>query len=148
MTRVVYTDGACKGNPGPGGWAWVELERGAEVGRGAGSEAETTNNRMELVAVIEALRRFAGSSVHIHTDSSYVSNGVTKWLEGWKRRGWKTAEKKPVKNRELWEALDSALGGREVTFTWVRGHASSEGNNLADRYAREQARLAAQAAGQ
>ena len=147
MTRVIYTDGACKGNPGPGGWAWVELEGGREVGRGCGGDPKTTNNKMELTAVIEALKRFRADSVHIHTDSTYVSKGVTKWLEQWKRRGWLTVDKRPVANRHLWESLDKVLLDREVKFIWVKGHDSVHGNELADIYAQEQAQMASLGAG-
>lgn len=147
MTKTVYTDGACKGNPGPGGWAWVHLDGEREVESAAGGSAATTNNKMELTAVIEALRHFDSDPVHIHTDSTYVSKGVTKWLAQWKRRNWHTTEKKPVANRDLWETLDAILAGREVTFTWVKGHSDFHGNNLADRYAQDQAELAAMAGG-
>ncbi len=127
-----WTDGACKGNPGPGGWgAWLRFgEHEREL---FGGEELTTNNRMELTAVIEALRALnRPCAVTLHVDSQYVMNGVTRWVPGWKRNGWRTADKKPVKNRDLWEALDAELARHQVTWQWVKGHAGDPGNERAD----------------
>lgn len=133
MNRVeIYTDGACKGNPGPGGWgAW--LRWGDHEKELWGGEALTTNNRMELTAVIEALTALKRpTSVVLHTDSEYVRNGITTWIHGWKKRGWLTADKKPVKNRELWQRLDELTRGHQVDWRWVKGHAGDPGNERAD----------------
>ena len=128
----VYTDGACRGNPGPGGWGALLRYRGHER-RLKGAEAATTNNRMELTAAIEALKALTRRSrVHLHTDSQYVKNGITEWLPGWKKRGWKTAGRTPVKNFDLWQALDAQCAGHEVRWYWVRGHAGHVENELAD----------------
>jgi len=129
---VIYTDGACKGNPGPGGWgAW--LRSGAHERELSGGEKQTTNNRMELTAVIEALNALnRPCRVTLFTDSEYVRNGITKWIHGWKSRGWVTADKKPVKNAELWQALDAAAARHRVDWRWVRGHAGDAGNERAD----------------
>lgn len=130
-----YTDGACKGNPGPGGWG-VLLIYGEHRKELFGGEAHTTNNRMELRAVIEALkslRRFA--DIRIHTDSQYVQKGITEWLGNWKRKSWKTADGKPVKNKDLWEELDVLSSKHKVKWVWVRGHAGHPGNESADRLA-------------
>ena len=131
-TVEVFTDGACKGNPGPGGWgAWLRYgEREKEL---FGGEPRTTNNRMELTAVIralEALRR--PSRVRVHTDSQYVKNGITQWIHDWKKRGWRTAERKPVKNEDLWRRLDELAARHEVKWVWVRGHSGHDGNERAD----------------
>ena len=135
----IWTDGACSGNPGPGGWG-VVLKSGTHEKELSGGEAETTNNRMELMAAIEALNALKRpSSVRLHTDSTYVKDGLTKWIHGWKRNGWKTAAKKPVKNKDLWQALDEACGRHEIEWVWVRGHAGDEGNERADALAREAA---------
>ncbi|HEV2110517.1 MAG TPA: ribonuclease HI [Gammaproteobacteria bacterium] len=133
----IYTDGACRGNPGPGGWAAVVSGGGAErVLQGA--EADTTNNRMELMAAIMALRELpTGSSATLHTDSEYVMKGINDWLPSWKARGWKTAAKKPVKNQDLWEALDAANARHRIEWRWVRGHAGNHGNERVDRLANE-----------
>ena len=134
MTKTVeiYTDGACRGNPGPGGWG-VLLIAGRHRKTLHGGERETTNNRMELKAAIEALNALKRPSrVTLHTDSTYVMNGIRDWLPNWKARGWKTANKKPVKNKDLWQALDEAVGRHEVTWKWVRGHAGNSGNEEAD----------------
>lgn len=133
----IYTDGACKVNPGPGGWAWVELNaRGEEVQSRSGGKEHTTNNQMELQGVIEALTTYpAAQPVHIVTDSTYVAKGIKEWLAGWKRRGWQKSTGGTVRNVELWQQLDSLLGGRQVRVSWVKGHATSIGNELADRYA-------------
>ena len=117
----IYTDGACSGNPGPGGWGVLILGDG-EPQRLCGGEAETTNNRMELMAAIKALEAFPeGTAITLYTDSQYVKNGVTTWITGWKRNGWKTAAKKPVKNKDLWEPLDALATARTVTWKWVKG---------------------------
>lgn len=133
----IYTDGACSGNPGPGGWGVVLRWRGVEKEL-FGGEAETTNNRMELTAAIrglEALKR-APLRVMLYTDSEYVKKGISEWIHGWKARGWKTAAKDPVKNADLWQALDEARSRHEVTFHWVRGHAGHPENERADALAR------------
>jgi len=128
----IYTDGACRGNPGPGGWG-ASLRFNGQQKDLYGSEAETTNNRMELMAVIQALETMTRPHpVKIYTDSKYVLEGMTKWLEGWKKRGWKTAAKKPVKNVELWQRLDAAVQVNEVSWQWVKGHSGHDGNEYAD----------------
>ena len=128
----IYTDGACRGNPGPGGWGALLRYRGRER-QMKGAEANTTNNRMELTAAIEALGALTRRSrVHIHTDSQYVKNGITEWMTNWKKRGWKTANREPVKNVDLWQRLDAACGGHEVRWFWVKGHAGHVDNELAD----------------
>jgi ribonuclease HI len=129
----IYTDGACSGNPGPGGWG-VVLQYGNRTKELWGGEAQpTTNNRMELTAAINALEGLSRkSTVRLHTDSSYVRNGVTGWLAGWKRNGWKTASKQPVKNEDLWRRLDTAAGKHDVQWLWVKGHAGNPGNEHAD----------------
>ena len=128
----IYTDGACRGNPGPGGWG-VLLQAGGREKTLYGGEAETTNNRMELTAAIEALRALKRpSEVVLHTDSRYVMDGITSWLENWKRRGWTTAAKKPVKNRDLWQALDEATEKHSIRWVWVKGHDGNPGNERAD----------------
>ena len=133
---VVYTDGACSGNPGPGGWGAI-LMSGAHRKEISGGEPETTNNRMELSAAIgalEALKR--PSKVALHTDSNYLKDGITKWIHGWKRNGWKTADKKPVKNEDLWKRLEIALAGHAIEWHWVKGHAGHPENERADELAR------------
>ena len=129
---VVYADGACRGNPGPGGWgAW--LRSGEHERELWGGEAQTTNNRMELTAVIEALASLKRRcQVQIYTDSEYVRNGITSWIHGWKARGLKTADRKPVKNIELWQRLDALAATHDVTWRWVKGHAGDPGNERAD----------------
>ncbi len=133
----LYTDGACSGNPGPGGWAFVlkhpatkkEMER-------SGAEIETTNNRMELMAAIEGLKALKSkSTVELYSDSQYVLNGLKDWLPGWKAKGWKTAGKKPVKNVDLWKELDALASGHEVKFHWIRGHNEHPENERCDRLA-------------
>jgi ribonuclease HI len=129
---VVYTDGACKGNPGPGGWGallrWREHEK--EL---FGGERDTTNNRMELTAVIQALSALKSRcQVAVYTDSEYVKNGITTWIHGWKQRGWRTADKKPVKNMELWQRLEALAAQHDVQWHWVRGHDGDPGNERAD----------------
>ena len=132
---VVYTDGACKGNPGPGGWgAW--LRWGGHEKELFGGEALTTNNRMELTAVIEALSALKRpASVAIYTDSQYVKNGIGSWIKNWKARGWRTADNKPVKNIELWQKLDALVAEHQVQWHWVRGHSGDPGNERADQLA-------------
>jgi len=133
---VMYTDGACSGNPGPGGWGTVMIS-GRHHKELSGGERETTNNRMEMMAIIkgaEALKR--GCSVDIYTDSTYVMKGMTEWLEGWKQRGWRTASKQPVKNVDLWQRLEKALNRHEVKWFWVKGHSGVPGNERADELAR------------
>ena len=132
---VIYTDGACKGNPGPGGWGAV-LRSGEHEKLLHGGEKHTTNNRMEISAVIFALQALKQpSSVEIWTDSQYVQKGVTEWLNGWKKRGWKPAGKDPVKNADLWQVLDGLLPNHKISWHWVRGHNGHPGNELADQLA-------------
>jgi ribonuclease HI len=135
-TVDAFTDGACSGNPGPGGWGavlrWGETEKDL-----SGGEALTTNNRMELLAaisVLEALRRPV--PIRIHTDSQYLKDGITKWIHGWKRNGWKTASRDPVKNQDLWERLDAQVGRMPVEWHWIKGHAGHPENERADALAR------------
>ena len=132
---VIYTDGACKGNPGPGGWgAWMQW--GGHEKELFGGEPLTTNNRMELRAVIEALSALKRRTpVAVYTDSEYVKNGITTWIHGWKTRGWRTADKKPVKNAELWQQLDALVAQHDVSWHWVRGHTGDPGNERADQLA-------------
>ncbi len=133
MDKVeIFTDGACKGNPGPGGWG-VRLVAGEHSKEFFGGERETTNNRMELTAVIQALTVLKRPcAVVLHTDSQYVLKGITEWISGWKARGWKTASKAPVKNVDLWQALDAAQAKHQIQWQWVKGHAGHEGNERAD----------------
>lgn len=134
---VVYTDGACSGNPGPGGWGAI-LMSGAHRKELKGGEGETTNNRMELFAAIAALEQLKRpSKVDLHTDSAYLRNGITQWIHGWKRNGWRTADKKPVKNADLWQRLDAAANVHEIAWHWVKGHAGHPENERADELARE-----------
>ena len=134
---VMYTDGACRGNPGPGGWGVVLNYQGSRKTL-HGYAAETTNNRMELTAVIEGLRALKRAcAVEIHTDSKYVMQGINDWIENWKRNGWKTAAKKPVKNHDLWQQLDAEVAGHEIERNWVPGHSGIEGNELADQLAND-----------
>jgi ribonuclease HI len=143
----IYTDGACSGNPGPGGWGAILRWRGEEREM-SGAEAETTNNRMELTAAIVALETLKRSvKARLHTDSTYVKDGITQWIHSWKRNGWRTAAKKPVKNVDLWQRLDEALAAHEVEWFWVKGHAGHPENERADQLARDAiARLRAEAA--
>ncbi|MBC7413824.1 MAG: ribonuclease HI [Herminiimonas sp.] len=128
----IYTDGACKGNPGRGGWGAL-MVTGEHVKELCGGEANTTNNRMELKAVIEALTALTRAcDVVVHTDSQYVQKGISEWIHGWKARGWKTAAKAPVKNVDLWQALDAAQARHTIEWRWVRGHNGHEGNERAD----------------
>jgi ribonuclease HI len=134
---VIYTDGACKGNPGPGGWG-VVLQAGSHRKTLNGGEPHTTNNRMELTAAIKALRALTRpSQVHLYTDSQYVRKGITEWLANWKSRNWLTAAKKPVKNDDLWRELDAEVARHQVRWHWVKGHSGDPGNELADRLANE-----------
>ncbi len=136
-TVYIYTDGACKGNPGVGGWGAL-LRYGQHEKELLGGAAETTNNRMELTAVIEALRALKRSSrVQICTDSQYVKNGMESWIEGWKKNGWQTASKQPVKNADLWRELDALVQQHQVTWTWVKGHAGHPENERADALANQ-----------
>ncbi len=137
-----YTDGACSGNPGPGGWGVLLVARNGDTvvkeRELNGGEAETTNNRMELLAAIAALEALdRPSAITLVTDSAYVKNGVTQWIHGWKRNGWRTAAKKPVKNDDLWQRLDTAQDRHEVIWEWVKGHAGHPENERADKLARD-----------
>ena len=133
MTEVkIYTDGACRGNPGPGGWAAVLMTRGTEREL-SGAEAHTTNNRMELTAAIRALEALKRPcEIDLYTDSQYVKNGITTWILDWKRRHWRTADRKPVKNVDLWQRLDELVGGHKITWHWVRGHSGHPINERVD----------------
>ena len=134
---VIHTDGACSGNPGPGGWGAI-LESGQHRKELSGGEPQSTNNRMELMAAISALEALKGSSrVDLWTDSNYVRDGIMKWIHGWRRNGWKTADKKPVKNVELWQRLDEATKCHEIEWHWLKGHAGHPENERADELARE-----------
>jgi ribonuclease HI len=134
---LIYADGACRGNPGPGGWG-VWLRSGEHEKELCGGEALTTNNRMELTAVIEALAALKRTSrVTIYTDSEYVRQGITAWIHGWKQRGWRTADKKPVKNVDLWQRLDALNALHHVQWRWVKGHAGDPGNERADALANQ-----------
>ncbi len=132
MQLDVFTDGACRGNPGPGGWG-VLLRWGATERELCGGERETTNNRMELTAVIEALKAVTRPvPLRVHTDSTYVMQGISKWIHGWKKNGWKTKSKEPVKNVDLWQALDAVVAQHEVEWKWVKGHSGHAENERAD----------------
>jgi ribonuclease HI len=132
----IFTDGACSGNPGPGGWG-VILRSGEHEKELSGGEFDTTNNRMELMAAISALEELkASSQIDLHTDSTYVKDGITKWIHNWERNGWKTAAKKPVKNVDLWKRLKAALSRHDVSWHWVKGHAGHPDNERADELAR------------
>jgi ribonuclease HI len=133
----IYTDGACRGNPGPGGWGAL-LIRGKHQKTMHGGDPETTNHRMELTAAIEALNALKGhSQVILYTDSKYVMDGINEWMPNWKERGWKTAAKKPVKNKDLWQALDEAVARHEIDWRWVKGHDGNPGNEKADELANQ-----------
>ncbi|HRQ73113.1 MAG TPA: ribonuclease HI [Phycisphaerales bacterium] len=136
-TVHLFTDGACSGNPGPGGWAYILRDGRTGVEKEAsGGEPETTNNRMELMAVIEGLGALKRPTVvELHSDSQYVLNGMREWLAAWKARGWRTAGKQPVKNRDLWERLDALLAVHDIRFNWVRGHSDHPENERCDRLA-------------
>ncbi len=129
---IIYTDGACKGNPGPGGWG-VLMQYKENEKEFFGGEPETTNNRMEQMAAIKALEALKRpSSIELHTDSKYLLQGITEWMDNWKKRGWKTAAKKPVKNEDLWRRLDEVIGKHKIKWVWVKGHAGNIGNERAD----------------
>lgn len=131
----IYTDGACRGNPGPGGWGAL-LIYGDTQKELYGGELDTTNNRMELMAAIEALSLLTRCcDLTLYTDSQYVRKGITQWIENWKKRGWQTAAKKPVKNADLWQRLDEAVGQHNINWVWVKGHSGNEGNEMADQLA-------------
>ncbi len=133
---VIHTDGACSGNPGPGGWGAI-LDFNGTRKEIYGGEKDTTNNRMELRAAIEALNALKRPcKIEMHVDSNYVKDGIGKWIHGWKRNGWKTADKKPVKNEDLWRALDEAIQRHEISWHWVKGHAGHPENERADELAR------------
>ena len=136
MTQVdIYTDGACRGNPGPGGWG-VWLKAGSHEKALHGGERYTTNNRMELMAAIRGLQALKrASTVTLYTDSRYVQQGITEWIDGWKRKGWKNTSRQPVKNADLWQQLDSARAVHSVKWVWVKGHAGNAGNEKADQLA-------------
>jgi len=132
----IYTDGACSGNPGPGGWG-VFIKLKDESIELSGGEEETTNNRMELMAAIKALEYFDNKSeIILYTDSNYVKDGITRWISNWKKNNWKTSNKKPVKNKDLWIRLDEAINEKKINWQWVKGHAGNEGNEQADYLAR------------
>jgi ribonuclease HI len=134
---IIHTDGACSGNPGPGGWGAI-LQSGGKTRELKGGELATTNNRMELMAAIQALEALTRDCrVELHTDSQYVMKGISEWIHNWKRRGWMTADKKPVKNDDLWKRLDAARLRHQVDWRWVKGHAGHELNERADQLARE-----------
>jgi ribonuclease HI len=144
MTHIIYTDGACSGNPGPGGWAWVCLA-GGEIKEAYGGEPLTTNNRMELLGAIDGLsavktrieaNALPAGAVEVRTDSQYVKNGVTTWIASWKRNGWRTAGKTPVKNKDLWEKLDTLSSALNARWVWVEGHAGEAWNERCDELAR------------
>jgi len=132
---TIYTDGGCSGNPGPGGWAFTLDGDGSFQTEMHGGEKETTNNKMELTAVIQALsyaKQLGAAEINVFTDSQYVKNGITVWIKSWKAKGWKTADKKPVKNQEYWVKLDGLVGSLPVSFHWVKGHAGIELNERCD----------------
>jgi ribonuclease HI len=134
---TIYTDGACRGNPGPGGWG-VSLRYNGTVKNLYGAEADTTNNRMELMAAIRGLESLKRPcKVVLYTDSKYVLEGITSWMSNWKSRGWKTAAKKPVKNVELWQRLDAATDDHDISWQWIKGHTGDEGNEMADALANQ-----------
>ena len=136
MKYKIYTDGACSGNPGPGGWGAVIFDQDNKQKNISGSEKNTTNNRMELLAAIMSLKKIkTNSEVVIFTDSTYVKNGITEWMKNWKKNGWKNSSKKPVKNKDLWVKLDKLCEANRVSWKWVKGHSTNEFNNLADELA-------------
>lgn len=135
----IWTDGSCLGNPGPGGWSFVATD-GIHTAHKSGGEKDTTNNRMELMAVLRAVRAaHRHNEIEIHTDSQYVKNGMTTWLKNWKRNNWRTADKKPVKNQDLWQELDTATANMKIHWVWVKGHAGEEFNEKCDELARDAA---------
>ena len=133
----IYTDGACSGNPGRGGWAAIILD-GEKIQKISGSEDNTTNNRMELTAVISALKYVKDKNLEIYTDSKYAKDGIEKWISNWKKNGWKTANKQDVKNKDLWDELDQLNSKKNVQWNWVKGHANNQYNNMADELARSE----------
>ena len=136
MKYKIYTDGACSGNPGPGGWGAVIFDQDDKQKNISGSEKNTTNNRMELLAAIMSLKKIkSNSEVVIFTDSIYVKNGITEWMKKWKKNGWKNSLKKPVKNKDLWVKLDKLCKANNVSWKWIKGHSTNEFNNLADELA-------------
>jgi len=136
MEYIIYTDGACSGNPGPGGWGAVIFDQKKKQNNISGKEKLTTNNRMELTAPIMALKKIkSNSEVTIYTDSTYVKSGITEWIKKWEKNGWKNASKKPIKNKDLWIKLDNLNKKNKVTWRWVKGHSTNKYNNLADELA-------------
>ena len=136
MKYTIYTDGACSGNPGPGGWGAVIFDKDNNQKNISGKERDTTNNRMELMAPIMALKKInTNSKVVIYTDSKYVKNGITEWIKNWEKNGWKSANKKPVKNKDLWIKLDNLCKDNKIIWKWVKGHSNNKYNNLADELA-------------
>lgn len=136
MKFKIYTDGACSGNPGPGGWGAVIFDNDNNQTNISGKEKNTTNNRMEILAAIMALKKIkSNSQITIYTDSTYVKNGITEWMFNWKKNDWKTASKKPVKNKDLWIKLEKLCEKNKVSWKWVKGHATNKYNNLADQLA-------------
>ncbi len=136
MKYVIYTDGACSGNPGPGGWGAVIFDQNKKQKNISGNVKNTTNNRMELIAPIMALKKIKSKSeVIIFTDSAYVKNGITEWIKSWKKNGWKNSNKKPVKNKDLWIKLDDLCIKNNITWRWIKGHSTNKFNNLADELA-------------
>ncbi len=137
MSVEIFTDGACRGNPGPGGWAAL-LRKGTTDKMISGAQEASTNNQMELMAAIQGLEQLKKPvRVTLTTDSQYVRQGITKWIEGWKRNGWMTSQKKPVKNRELWQRLDAAVGQHQVAWLWVKGHSGHRENEMVDQAAND-----------
>lgn len=137
MTVDIYTDGACSGNPGPGGWGALMLCNGEEKEL-SGGEVETTNNRMEMLAAVQAFQALKKpTKVRLHTDSTYLKDGITKWINNWKRNGWRTAAKKPVKNADLWQLLEEVMKPHDVEWHWVKGHSGHPENERADELARQ-----------
>jgi ribonuclease HI len=138
MKYIIYTDGACSGNPGPGGWGAIILDEKKHQINLSGKEKYTTNNRMEIMAPLMALKKIKkNSEIIIYTDSTYLKNGITIWIENWKKNGWKNASKKPVKNKDLWVALDKAAEKKLIFWKWVKAHAGNKFNELADKLATE-----------
>ena len=136
MRYTIYTDGACSGNPGPGGWGAIIFDKDNNQKNLSGNEKNTTNNRMELMAPIMALKKIKiNSEVIIYTDSTYVKNGITEWIKKWEKNGWKNANKKPVKNKDLWVKLDNLCKDNRIIWKWIKGHSNNKFNNLADELA-------------
>jgi len=136
MKYIIYTDGACSGNPGPGGWGAVIFDQNKNQKNISGKEKNTTNNRMELMAPIMALKKIKSKSeVTIFTDSTYVKNGITEWIKKWEKNGWKSANKKPIKNKDLWLKLNNLCSKNKITWKWIKGHSINKFNNLADELA-------------